>query len=46
MCVALERQNPPFAERREEWGTLKFLGWVTWEGKPRRVDLKAEHSRK
>jgi hypothetical protein len=24
--VALERKSPPFAGRREGWGTLKFLG--------------------
>jgi hypothetical protein len=23
---AADRKNPPFAEKREEWGTLKYVG--------------------
>jgi hypothetical protein len=28
-CGALERKSPPFAEKREGWGTLKFIRFVT-----------------
>ena len=28
-CVALDRKNPPFAENRKGWGTLKFFCTVT-----------------
>jgi hypothetical protein len=24
--VTLERKSPPFAEKREGWGTLKYIG--------------------
>src|SRR5208283_5124280 len=34
-CAPSERKSPPFAERREGWGTLKFKGEAGLEEEPK-----------
>ncbi len=37
-----DRKSPPFAGKREGWGTLKFKGEVALEEKPKRVEGELE----
>jgi hypothetical protein len=43
-CEAFGRQSPPFAERREGWGTLKFSCGMALEDKPKREKSGEERS--